>query len=244
MDSPYIILISGGTGIGTSTIAGKLSDLYPVRGYMRTDAIRQVIRTVAAPLTNPEVFQSTYRAYENLDSAYSDPIIMAGNLVLFGHVRQSETVLLGVDGSIARDIEEKINSIYEGVHILPGKLKEKERYDKCLRKKFAESLNDFGMKLVTYDKYIDHIIEIFIDIEDPNLHRRRLEQREEFAPDRSSEKYMKNFENIRTIQGYMKSLAIKNSIPIVQNTNLEEAVNECVRHISLQTQNKFLPKSD
>ena len=117
MKEPFIILVGGATGVGSSTIASELSKIYPVRGFQRTDAIRQSLRVVLGPLINPELFQSTYRAYENIDGLYEDPNVLNTNKVLYGHVRQSEMIMLAVDGAIARDIREKINSVYEGVHI-------------------------------------------------------------------------------------------------------------------------------
>ena len=241
MESPYIILIGGGTGVGTSTVASELSKIYPVRGFQRTDTIRQVIRTIMGPLVIPEMFQSTYRAYENIDSAYEDPIVLHSPKVLYGHVKQSETVMLGVDGAIARDIEERINSIYEGVHVLPGKLNEDGWYNKMLRKKTAEALSQFGMRLLSHEDYANHIVEIFIDINDPNLHRQRLEQREAYAPDRPSSKYLENFDNIRQIRNFLVKEAESHGIIIVQNISLEEAVEQCIKHISARTDGKFMP---
>src|SRR3989344_8531725 len=108
MEEPFVILIGGATGVGTSSVASKLSEIYPVRGFQRTDAIRQVLRTILGPLSKPELFQSTYRAYENIDAIYGDPKVMGLDKVLYGHIRQSEIIFLGIEGSIARDINERI----------------------------------------------------------------------------------------------------------------------------------------
>jgi 2-phosphoglycerate kinase len=247
MNEPYIILIGGATGVGTSSISSKLSELYPVRGFQRTDAIRQVIRTLLSPLVSPEIFQSTYKAYENIDTIYADPQVMDLDKVLYGHVKQSEIILLGLDGAIARDIKEGISSIFEGVHILPGRLKQKDWYTKQIRIKMIESLKDFGVELLSLEKYDEHIIELLIDIDDPEQHKKRFsqkEQREIYAPTRKNQKYLDNFDNIRKIRSFLVKQAEKNKIPIIQNNDLEETVKQCVSEITKRTEGKFSPKKD
>jgi|SRR3989344_3094037 len=241
MEPPYIILIGGATGIGTSSIASELSAIYPVRGFQRTDSIRQVIRTVIGPLARPELFESTYKAYENLDAVYVDPLSQESN-VLNGHIHQSDIVMVGVDGSVARDLKEGINSVYEGVHLLPGRFGQTSWYSRGLRVQFAQGFKHFGVVLLRYEDYADHIIELFIDIEDPDIHRKRFEQREIFSPTREAKKYLDNFDNIRMIRNYLVRSAKNNGIPIVQNDQgLTYAVKQCVDIISEKTHGKFMP---
>lgn len=245
MKEPYIILIGGATGVGTSAIASKLSEEYPVRGFQRTDSIRQVIRAVLGPLVVPEVFQSTYRAFENIDAIYDDPKFLNFGKVLYGHVRQCEKVLLGVDGAIARDIEEKINSIYEGIHILPGKLGDKDWYNKSIRIKTDKALKSFGFNLLNFEDYKNHIIELLIDIKDLKVHRERIEKRgEDYAPHRPAKKYLDNFEKIRKIRDYIVELALIKEIPIIQNIDCNKALEQCIEHITKVTNGKFVPKNN
>jgi 2-phosphoglycerate kinase len=239
MNAPYIILIDGATGVGSSAVASKLSEIYPVRGFQRTDSIRQVIRTILSPLLCPEIFQSTYKAYENIDSLYYDSKIMSLDKVIFGHLKQSELVFLGIDGTISRDIKESINSIYEGVHLLPGKLKEPDWYANPIRIKMIESLKDFGVELLSQEDYAEHIIEILIDIEDPEIHKQRFITREKYSPNRPSKKYLDNFSKIRLIRDYTFNLAEKNEIRIIQNIDLDEAVAQCKDEIAKKTEGKF-----
>ena len=187
------------------------------------------------------MFKSTYEAYQNVDAAYDDPTVMGSGRVLFGHVRQSEIVLVGLDGAVARDVEERINSIWEGVHILPGKLKDPAWHEKDLKKRYSTALKGFGMRLLTPEDYLSHIIELFVDISDPNLHRQRLEERELYSPDRPAQKYLENFESIRLIRDFMFQMAARNSIPIIQNVNLEDAVKECIKQIAEKSKGDFVP---
>jgi 2-phosphoglycerate kinase len=242
MEPPYIILLGGATGVGHSTIAFKLSELYPVRGFQRTDTIREVLRMALSPYVNPEIFVSSYKAHQHLDSIYKDPQIMPRNEVVLGHIRQMECVFLGVESAISRDVRENINSIYEGVHIWPGKLKQAEWYNKSHRQKIADAYKKMGFELLRAEEYDKHVIEVLIDIENPEMHKKRFLQREIYSPLRPSDKYLDNMKNIRLIRDFLVDQANINGIPIIQNVNLEDAVNQCIAEITKKTDGKFLPK--
>lgn len=238
MENPYIILIGGGTGVGTSSVASRLSSIYPVRGFQRTDAIRQVMRTTAGIPTNPELFLSTYKAYEAI---YVDANTVSVDKVIEAHLRQCEKVMEGTEGAIARDISEGINAIYEGTNLLPGKFGESSWFQRGIKIKARKILLDFGLLFLNPEDYAKHFIEFVIDVQDPEVHKQHFLSREKYSPNRSSEKYLSNFDKIRAIRDYVVETAIKNNIPIVQNNNLDDAVKDCTEIITKKTDGKLMP---
>lgn len=57
-----IILISGGTGVGTSKLSLELAKNKNITNIISTDSIREIIRTLIHPSLNPFLNKSTYLA--------------------------------------------------------------------------------------------------------------------------------------------------------------------------------------
>jgi 2-phosphoglycerate kinase len=112
---PLIILIGGGTGVGTSTLAAELASLLGITEVIGTDSIREIMRSTISKSIVPSIYKSTYNAWE----VYGDLLPYRAS-VLHGYDVQVQKVSFGINAMIDRALRENENLIIEGVHILPG----------------------------------------------------------------------------------------------------------------------------
>ena len=112
---PLIILIGGGTGVGTSTLAAELASLLGITKVIGTDSIREIMRSTISKSIVPSIYKSTYNAWE----VYGDLLPYRAS-VLHGYDVQVQKVSFGINAMIDRALRENENLIIEGVHILPG----------------------------------------------------------------------------------------------------------------------------
>jgi 2-phosphoglycerate kinase len=112
---PLIILIGGGTGVGTSTLASELANLLGITKVIGTDSVREVMRSTISKSIVPSIYKSTYNAWE----VYGDLLPFRAS-VLHAYDVQVQKVSFGVNAMINRAFREKESVIIEGVHILPG----------------------------------------------------------------------------------------------------------------------------
>jgi 2-phosphoglycerate kinase len=196
-----ILLLLGGTGVGTSSIAIRVAadPAVQVRSVIGTDALREVVREFVPAGVVPELRHSSYDGY--LASGDSANLISA-------YRRQAQVVGMGVAAIIRRAVHENISLIIEGVHLLPEPIQK---------------------NLSLHERL--HVAEILIDIESPAVHRERLTKRAEFAPERDVSRQLANFERIRQIRGYLREIAEMHRIPVVLNdsTEIAGAVAACVQ---------------
>jgi 2-phosphoglycerate kinase len=197
LKKPLIILIGGSTGAGKSTVATMISNRLNISRVVSTDAIREIMRTSISDKLIRPLQGSSYNAYKYLSLVPTgvDPVIL-------GFREQVMAVNVGIEAIISRSVEEKIDTIVEGAHIVPGFFKIKEFYDKAL-----------------IENYI-------IIVKDEDIHREHFIKRTyETQGSRPMEKYLKHLKNIRQIQGYIEELAIKNNVKILDNNNLDNTIN-------------------
>ena len=102
-----IILLSGGTGVGTSSHAFELAKLLHIPTVLSTDAVREVLRTVLGSGVNLALEESTYLVgqTEHYDTKSED---VQKSEILRGYKMQSKPVFTGVEGVIKRAIKENI----------------------------------------------------------------------------------------------------------------------------------------
>ncbi len=112
---PLIILIGGGTGVGTSTISTELANLLNITKVIGSDSIREIMRSTIPKNIAPDMHTSTYNAwglYKNIPSKKTS--------ILHGYYNQVRKVSFGVNAMINRALRENESIIIEGVHIFPG----------------------------------------------------------------------------------------------------------------------------
>jgi 2-phosphoglycerate kinase len=197
LKKPLIILLGGSTGAGKSTVATIISNRLNISRVVSTDAIREIMRTSISDKLIRPLQGSSYNAYKYLSLVPTgvDPVIL-------GFREQVMAVNVGIEAIISRSVEEKIDTIVEGAHIVPGFFKIKEFYNKAI-----------------IENYI-------IIVKDEDIHREHFIKRTyETQGSRPMEKYLKHLKNIRQIQGYIEDLAEKNNVKILDNNNLDNTIN-------------------
>ena len=196
--SPKIILIGGGTGVGTSTTSVELANRLKISSVVGTDSIREVMRKIISKEISPALHESTYTAWKSLRYDISD----RKDKVIIGYRRSVEPVLVGVEAVIDRALKENTDIIIEGVHILPSLIKE-------------EYLKN------------ENIYFVFLGVKNEEEHKKRFYLREKQSS-RKAEKYLKHFKEIREIHDYILEDAKKHNFPIIYTTNVRENANKCL----------------
>jgi 2-phosphoglycerate kinase len=202
LDVPLIILIGGGTGVGKSTIATQLATRLGIVRIISTDAIREVMKGVFSKDIMPTLHSSSF----NADEVVREPLPKGEDAVLVGFREQVSAVSVGINALIDRAVTEGTDVIIEGAHVVPGFVK-------------PESV---GNAL---------IVPLVIAVDDESLHRSHFFVRAHETRTRPQERYLGHLPNIRKIQKYIRSLALKNGVAVVQNYNLDATLAAVIDHV-------------
>lgn len=196
LKKPLIILIGGSTGAGKSTLATIISNRLNIARVVSTDSIREIMRTSVSDKLIRPLQGSSYNAYKYLSLPPTGV-----NPVILGFREQVMAVAVGIEAIIKRSVEEKIDTIIEGAHIVPGYVNTKNYESKAILENFV------------------------IIVEDENLHREHfLKRTYETQGSRPMQKYIKHMKNIRMIQTYVQELALKNNVKVLDNYNLDNTL--------------------
>ncbi len=196
---PLIILIGGGTGVGTSTISTELANLLNITKVIGTDSIREIMRSTIPKNIAPDIHTSTYNAwelYKNIPSKKTS--------ILHGYYNQVRKVSFGVNAMINRALRENESIIIEGVHVFPGMFENHE--------------NTF---------------EIFLDIKNKKIHKTRFYRRAGVNSLRPASRYLKYFNEIRTIRKFIINKVKKKKIPIIESTEVQETLNKVISQLQM-----------
>lgn len=202
LDKPVIVLVGGTTGVGKSTIAAELAHRLGIVRIVSTDSVREVMRSQFSKDLMPALYGSTFTAWKLLRF----PLPKSADPVIVAYQEQCQLVTIGIEAIIERSINEGVNMVIEGAHLLPGFIKPEYR-----EKAF--------------------LIDIIVAVNDDEQHRSHFLVREiEGAPNRPHDKYIENFENIRKIQNFIKKLAKQYGTPIFGSYNLDQTVSKTMKH--------------
>jgi 2-phosphoglycerate kinase len=104
LDRPLVLLLSGTTGVGKSTLATMAAHRLGITRVIATDVIRQVLRASFSRDFMPAVHASAFE------------------VDMRGYVEQAEAVGKGVAAIVERACGEGTPVVIEGVHVAPGML--------------------------------------------------------------------------------------------------------------------------
>jgi len=104
---PRLLLISGVSGVGKSTLATQVASALKFDRIAGSDTVREVLRTATTPSANPALFRSTFSSGETGDSATD-------------WLDACSAVEAGLEAVISRARREGIDLIVEGAHIIPS----------------------------------------------------------------------------------------------------------------------------
>ena len=215
LDQPIIILISGTTGIGKSTVALTLAHRLDFRSMIGTDSIREIMRKVLSSDLIPELHQSSYEAGKFSKHYRSSRF----NSTILGYSEQVKIVTVGVEALIKRALYEGHNMIIEGVHLSP----------EFLSNDILEHPN---------------IVFVMLNLSDEIQHKNRFSLRAyNVSMRRPVDKYYDNFEQIRIIQEYLKEQAKIVEVPIVENINRDDTVKKLTEIVTTRIKKIVEPKN-
>lgn len=199
---PLIILIGGASGVGTSSMAFELANRLRLKNLISTDMIREVMRKIISKDLSPVIHKSSFDAYESIRT----PSIRIDQVVE-GFVSHVDVVNVGIEAIIERSVKEGISTIIEGVHIVPG----------FIREDLMENNN---------------IIIFTLIVDDEESHKQRFYSRcRQPWVKRSLERYMDNFSTIRKTQKFLIEQAKIHDAPIINNVEINETIDIMVNNI-------------
>ncbi|MCY3414096.1 MAG: hypothetical protein INQ03_20800 [Candidatus Heimdallarchaeota archaeon] len=198
---PMVILLGGVTGIGKSTLAGQLGANFEIKSILGTDLIREVLRVTISEALMPTLHASSYMAHRKLDTSF----LPATSKSVLGFEEQARAVTVGIESAIEQALQDEEVLIIEGVHLVPGILKQKILKHKS-------------------------VVFFMLSLKNEEVHRERLKIRETKVEARG-EHYLKYFSNIRKIHDYLITRAEKNNIKIIDIEDDEEALTEIINSV-------------
>jgi len=199
---PLVVLIGGPTGAGKSTLALELASRLEITQVVSTDTIREMLRTMFSPKLLPAVHRSSYLAGRKLRL----PPGSESDEVLVGFHQQSLLVNVGVEAMIKRAIQENVNLIVNGVHIVPGFLETDDFPGAC-------------------------IVKLVITVSDAEEHMQRFMKRQRTAQRREAKTYLKNFDSITRIHKYIVECAAREGMSTIDNIDTDNSVEEALTYI-------------
>lgn len=201
-DEPLIILIGGASGVGTSSMAFELANRLGLKNIISTDMIREVMRKIVSKELNPVIHKSSFNAYESIRT----PAIRV-DAVIEGFISHVDVVNVGIEAIIERSIKEGISVIIEGVHIVPG----------FIREDLINKSNAIIFTLV---------------VEDEEMHKQRFYTRcRQPWVKRSLEHYMENLDTIRKTQDFLITQANIHKTPVLNNADFRNTIDLMVNEI-------------
>ncbi|MBD3615445.1 MAG: AAA family ATPase [Gracilimonas sp.] len=201
LKKPVIVLIGGVTGVGKTSIASAVSKKLGIDRFNNSDVIREIMRYMLPKEVVPTLHESSFTA----GHVVNNPFIQKN--VVYGFSQQSSLVSQGVLAYIRRNVKEGLNTVMNGVHLIPGYL-------------------DLG-----YDNGEVLLFEYILHLEDEERHIQRFYERSQGSK-RDPEYYIRDMSSIRKIQNYIKKQALKHDVMVIENTNFEQTVNVILQDIA------------
>ncbi|MFC4639786.1 2-phosphoglycerate kinase [Deinococcus hohokamensis] len=202
---PLVVLLGGVSGTGKSVLAAEIAYRLGVTRVVSTDSIREVMRAMVSPALVPTLHASTFNAWEALvPPGQSVPDHPTEPQLLAGFREQVQQVSVGLRAVVRRSIEEGTSVVLEGVHLVPGYLRAEA---------FAGAL----------------VVPMLVTLPDETEHRRHFQSRDqETAASRPLHRYMRYFDEIRTMQNELETLARQLDVPLLDGLTLDESADQAV----------------
>jgi 2-phosphoglycerate kinase len=196
LDVPLVILIGGATGVGKSTLATQIATRLGIVRVIPSDSVREVMRGLFSRELMPTLYTSSFDA----DSALREPPVREVDRTIVGFREQTAAVAVGLRALIERSAVEGTSLIIEGAHVVPG--------------------------FLDIDEFADRVLAVpaVLTVDDENLHRTHFAARSTDSAARPFERYLRNFENIRRVQRYVKSQALSHDWPVIPSYSLDQAI--------------------
>jgi len=206
---PLIVLVGGITGTGKSTLTTALAYQLNIVRTQSTDMMREIVRCYLPAEKTPTLSHSSFEAWRGLEATTKKASgdVDEDNIVR-GFLSQFKVVKPGLEATIRRAVKEKYDLIIDGVHVLPSKL-------------------DLDIAL---EQAI--VIPIMLVVPNKKTLGKRLKRRAREQPERASSRYLKQLDKIWALQSFLVAEAEAHKVPLIFNSDIEEALQELLMHIS------------
>jgi 2-phosphoglycerate kinase len=114
LERPLVVLLSGVTGVGKSTVATQLAGRLGFVHVIATDQVRQVVRAFFSHEFLPSVHHSSFDVARAMPEPPDDD---AGTVA--GYMQQVHDIAPGIDALVERAILDRTPLVLEGVHLVP-----------------------------------------------------------------------------------------------------------------------------
>lgn len=204
---PLILLIGGTAATGKSTIATALAGRLEIVRTQSTDMLREVMRMMIPERLLPVLHTSSFKAWQTLPAEHCGDSDDREKMVIAGYRTQSELLSVPCEAVIQRALTEKVSLVLEGVHINPSLLEKIPKDNDAV------------------------VVHLMLAMLKQKQLKKRIKGRTVEAPQRRSERYMGNFEDIWALQAYLLDEADQAEIPIVVNDEKERVMRETMKII-------------
>lgn len=202
-DIPIIMMIGGTAGSGKSTVAQQVATRLGITRVSSTDMVRQVMRAFFSPALMPVLHHSSFDVPVGGMALPGDG---RHDLGMLGYLEQSRQVCVGVNAILERSERERVSTLIEGVHLVPG---------------LVDSV----------DMSRSAVIDTVVFIDDEQTHRAHFTMRGmQTDGSRPVDHYLHSFDRIRQIQDYLVEQADRRGVPVLENTFLDDTVRRLVDH--------------
>jgi 2-phosphoglycerate kinase len=189
--------------IGGSTGTGKSTLAAEVAhrlGITRVASTDFIRQTMRAFFSKEFMPTIHYSSFEAGEGVDGD---VTGDPTIVGFVDQCRHVCVGVEAAMERALAEGWSMVLEGVHLVPG----------ILPAELAGAL----------------VVHVVVEIADPDVHRVHFHVRDVTTGGiRAMDKYPARIDDIRRIQTYVVGRARRESVPVVENANVDRTVDEVI----------------
>lgn len=213
---PLIVLVGGITGTGKSTLTTGLAYQLDIVRTQSTDMMREIVRCYLPPTEIPTLSYSSFEAWRGLKEDNDSALESNHTEVIRGFLSQFKVVKHGLEATIHRAVKENHDLIVDGVHVLPSKLKLDISQDQAI------------------------VVPLMLVVPHKKTLGKRLKRREREQPERASSRYLKQLDQIWTLQSYLVTEAEEHKIPLIYNVEIEEALDEILMHVS-NTISRYFP---
>jgi len=196
------ILLGGTSGCGKSTLASLLASRIGISTVVSTDHIRHMLRNFISEEDKPELYASTYHAGEVLKFTEEEQNTLTyDQKILRGYEAQSILLFDKLEHLISHHEQLGESIIIEGVHLK------------------TDLIADLMKRHPT-------IIPFMIHISNQAKHKERFAIRAKYMTlEPRHNKYIKYFNNIRTISDELCKRAEHYLIPTIDNTNIDRSLS-------------------
>jgi len=189
LDVPIVLLVGGATGTGKSTVATEAAHRLGITRVTSTDFIRQTIRAYFPPSEMPSVHVSSFEA----------GVAVGG--VEAGFLDQTRRVLVGVQASIDRALNEGWSMTIEGVHLVPGLVPAEIE---------GALLVHAVLRVDSVDEHASHFV-----IRDTTT-----------GGERPLAKYLDGLDEIRALQDVIVERAVRYDVPVIESSSIGQATTK------------------